>query len=92
MSKYRIRRTSQFKADFKLALKRGFDPERLNFAVGLLAEGKPLPENFEDHALKGKLKGFRDCHITPDWILIYTIKNDVLVLTLAALGTHSDLF
>jgi len=92
MSKYRIRKTSQFKADFKLALRRGIDVERFTFIVSKLANGETLPEFCRDHALQGNLKGFRDCHITSDYVLIYKISEQVLVLTLAAFGSHSDLF
>lgn len=91
-TKYAIALTSQFKKDYKLARKRGLKINALAEVVALLADGKALPEKNRDHELSGDWVGHRECHIQPDWLLIYRIENDVLVLTLARTGTHSDLF
>ena len=72
-------------------LKRGKDIKKISAVVRMLANGETLPPQFRDHALVGDLVGFRDCHIENDWVLIYMIQNDVLILTLADTGTHSDL-
>ena len=83
--------TSQFKKDYKLAMKRGLKISLLDDVIELLSQGKPLPEKYRDHALIGNWLGHRECHILPDWLLIYRIENDVLVLTLSRTGTHNDL-
>lgn len=90
--KITIKYTSQFKKDFKLAKKRGFKINLLKEIVEKLSQGEALPEKNRDHALIGEWSGHRECHIQPDWLLIYRIQNDVLVLTLARTGSHSDLF
>ena len=92
MTKYEVKTTSQFKKDYKLAMKRNLNTGLLKEIVELLANGKELPEKYRDHNLTGNWKGHRECHIQSDWLLIYKIENDVLVLTLARTGTHSDLF
>lgn len=86
--------TGQFKRDFKLAIKRGMNPAKLEKAVDLLCSGKPLPESYRDHALVNSrnYKGMRECHIEPDWLLVYKIYEDTLVLKLIRTGSHSDLF
>ena len=84
------RYTSAFKKDFKLAQKRGQDLGKLRRVIELLASEKPLPESYDDHPLRGNYAGMRDCHIEPDWILIYAIQDDELILRRT--GTHSDLF
>lgn len=84
--------TTAFKKDYKLAMKRGLKISLLEDVVATLAMGKSLPENNKDHALTGNWVGHRECHILPDWLLVYRIEDDVLVLTLARTGTHSDLF
>lgn len=66
--------------------------ELLEQVVDFLAKGDMLPEKYKDHALSGDYLGFRECHITPDWLLVYAVKNETLVLTLSRTGTHSDLF
>ncbi len=91
-TKYTVKFTTQFRKDYKLAIKRGLKIELLEKVVALLATGTPLPERNKDHALSGDWVGHRDCHILPDWLLIYRIEDDVLVLTLARTGMHSDLF
>ena len=90
--KYEIRVTNQFKKDVKLAKKQGKDIDKLFEVVGVLADGKPLDEKYRDHDLSGNFKGCRECHIEPDWLLIYEIDNDVLILVLNRVGSHSELF
>lgn len=90
--KYEIQRTSQFKKDYKAAVKRNLDMEQLKKVVKILAEGETLPEEYDDHTLKGKYSGYRECHIQPDWLLVYKITEDLLILSLYRTGTHSDLF
>lgn len=84
--------TTTFKKDYKLAIKRGLNIKLLEDIVAALAMGEPLPEKNMDHPLTGNWSGHRECHIQPDWLLIYRIDGDVLILTLARTGTHSDLF
>ena len=90
-TKYLVKVTSQFKKDYKLAMKRGWKITLLDEVVTLLSQGESLPEKYKDHALIGNWLGHRECHILPDWLLIYRIENDVLVLTLSRTGSHSDL-
>ena len=89
---YRIKPTSLFKKDLKKAQKRGYNMELLAEVVRLLASGETLPEKNKDHALSGEYSGCRECHILPDWLLIYEIANEELILYLTRTGTHSDLF
>lgn len=84
--------TTQFKKDYKLALKRHLDIELLDNVIRILSRGETLPERNKDHALTGDWVGHRECHILPDCLLVYRIEDDVLVLTLSRTGTHSDLF
>jgi len=84
--------SNRFKKDLKLAKKRGFDLSLLNEVVDILASETPLPTNFRDHELIGNYAGFRECHLKPDWLLIYRIEAEDLVLMLFRTGTHSDLF
>ena len=84
--------SNQFKKDLKLAKKRGLDIEKLRNVVNTLASGKPLDEKHRDHNLSGDYNGFRECHIEPDWLLVYRIDGDELELFLFRTGTHSDLF
>lgn len=81
-----------FKKDYKRIKKRGYDISRLEKIVELLANEVPLPEQFKDHNLSGNYNGFRECHIAPDWLLIYQVNNNELVLVLSRTGSHSDLF
>ncbi|MCR5661949.1 MAG: type II toxin-antitoxin system YafQ family toxin [bacterium] len=90
--KYCIERTTQFKKDFKLAEKQGLNMEELEKVVLMLANGEKLPEKYKDHELKGNYAGYRECHIEPDWLLIYKIMEQVLILTLVRTGSHSRLF
>lgn len=91
-TKYIVKPTTQFKKDYKLAVKRGLKIDLLKDIVAALAMGEKLPEKNKDHALTGNWVGHRECHILPDWLLIYRIEDDVLVLTLARTSSHSDLF
>ena len=91
-TKYIVKPTTQFKKDFKLAMKRGLKIELLEEVIAALAMGEALPEKHKDHALTGNWFGHRECHVLPDWLLIYRIEDEELVLTLARTGTHSDLF
>lgn len=84
--------TTRFKKDYKLALKRHMDVQLLDDIIRALSKGEQLPEKNRDHELSGDWIGHRECHIAPDWLLIYRIDNDVLVLTLTRTGSHSDLF
>lgn len=87
-----IKYHTMFKKDFKRIKKRGYDISRLEKIVELLANEVPLPEQFNDHNLSGNYNGFRECHIAPDWLLIYQVNNNELVLVLSRTGSHSDLF
>lgn len=91
-TKYTVKPTTQFKKDYKLALKRGLKIDLLETVIELLAMGKPLPAKNQDHPLSGNWVGHRECHILPDWLLVYRIEKDVLVLILTRTGTHNDLF
>ena len=91
-TKYIVKPTTQFKKDYKLAVKRRLKINLLEDVIASLAMGEALPEANKDHALTGNWVGHRECHIQPDWLLIYRIEDEVLVLTLARTGTHSDLF
>lgn len=91
-TKYTVKSTTQFKKDYKLAIKRRQNIGLLEDVIATLASGLPLPEKNRDHALTGNWIGHRECHILPDWLLVYHIEDDVLVLTLSRTGTHSDLF
>lgn len=84
--------SNQFKKDLKTAAKRGYDLDLLDRVVTALSNEEVLGEKYRDHALTGNYKGFRECHIQPDWLLIYRVQNDCLILFLARTGTHSDLF
>lgn len=89
---YKVIWTSQFKKDYKQAIKRHFNMELIDGVIRSLSRGEQLPKERHDHELSGNLKGFRECHIQPDWLLVYKIKDDTLVLSLNRTGTHSDLF
>ena len=91
-TKYIVKLTTQFKKDYKLAIKRGWKISLLDDVIAALAMGRTLPEKAKDHALSGNWAGHRECHVLPDWLLVYRIEDDVLVLTLTRTGTHSDLF
>lgn len=88
----RIEYHTKFKRDLKLVKKRGYDPEKLKKVIQMLANEEPLPPKYRDHSLSGNYSDFRECHIQPDWLLIYRIEADMLTLALSRTGTHSDLF
>ena len=89
---YQVKFTSAFKKSYKLMKKRGLDMSALDEVVDTLRQGKMLDEKHRDHALTGNFTGFRECHIKPDWLLIYLIENIILTLTLVDTGSHSDIF
>ena len=84
--------SNRFKKDLKLALRRGYNMELIETVVNKLAEGIPLEPKYKDHELSGDFRGLRECHISPDWLLIYQVIDNELVLYLSRTGTHSDLF
>ena len=90
MTRYEIKNTTQFKKDYKLARRRGLNMDLLKDVVTRLANGEPLDPRHKDHPLSGEWSGHRECHIQPDWLLIYRYENDILVLALTRTGTHSD--
>lgn len=88
----KVRYHNKFKKDFKTIQKRGYDITELTRVVEFLCNEVPLPAKYKDHILKGEYAGFHECHIKPDWLLIYDISEDTITLTLTRTGTHSDLF
>lgn len=90
--KYTVKPTKRFLKDYKLMEKRSLDMSLLDETIVKLAQGVPLPASNRDHALTGNYTGHRECHIAPDWLLIYRIEDDILVLSLTRTGSHSDLF
>ncbi len=90
--KYSIVWSTQFKKDYKRSIKRHLEISLLDDIIRKLSKGEALDDSNKDHALSGNWSGFRECHIEPDWLLIYKIEDDILVLTLTRTGTHSDLF
>ncbi len=84
--------TSKFKKDLKRIKKRGYDISKLDDVISMLLEQKQLPASYSDHPLSGIYLGFRECHISPDWLLIYAVNNDKLILTVSRTGSHADLF
>lgn len=89
---YAVKPTTRFQKDLKRVQKRGYDISLLTEVIKILASGQPLPERNRDHALIGNFDGCRECHITPDWLLIYEISDENLILYLTRTGTHGDLF
>ena len=89
---YAIKSTTKFRKDLNQIKKRGYDLGILTAVIKTLAEGKILDAKYKDHPLKGEYKDCRECHIAPDWLLIYKKNDDVLFLYLIRTGTHSDLF
>ena len=89
---YSVKPTKQFKKDLKLIQKRGYDIQKMTDVIKKLAAGETLPESNRDHFLSGNFSGCRECHIEPDWLLIYEIAQESLILYLTRTGTHSDLF
>lgn len=89
---YEVKPTSRFKRDLKYLMRRGYDMRLITTVIQTLASGEPLAEKHQDHALSGIWSKHRECHVTPDWLLIYKVEHDLLVLTFTRTGTHSDLF
>ena len=89
---YTIKFTSAYKKGYKRMKKRGMDLSLLDEVVETLRQGKKLDEKYKDHMLSGEFTGYHECHIKPDWLLIYLIEDDILTLTLTRTGTHVDLF
>ena len=92
MMKYKLALTNQFKKGYKLMKKRNADFSKLEYVVDKLIAGDSLDEKYRDHQLMGQYSGCRECHISPDWLLVYMVREDILTLTLLETGTHSDLF
>ena len=90
--KYTVKPTTKFQRDLKRVQKRGYNISLLTDIIKKLADGEQLPEKNRDHSLNGDFVNCRECHITPDWLLIYEIDNGELILYLTRTGTHSDLF
>ena len=90
--KYDVKYTSRFKKDYKRLKKRGWNIDKLLDVIDILKEGRELPPEYKDHPLHGDYEGHRDCHIEPDWILIYFKSESTLVLSMTRTGTHSDVF
>ena len=89
---YEVRFTTAYKKSYELMKKRGLDLSLLDEVVDTLSQGKTLEENYRDHGLSGKFHLFRDCHVKPDWLLVYLIENEILTLTLVDTGSHADIF
>jgi len=92
MSVLEIVYTNKMKHDAKLMKRRGKDMSKLITTLSLLASGEPMPPKYRDHPLSGRLSDFRECHIEGDWLLVYQIFEDKLILSASGTGTHSDLF
>ncbi len=92
MAKFSLKLTKRYLRDLKLARKRGMDESLLNEIIGKLLDDVPLPEKNRDHQLHGDYEGYRECHITPNWLLIYVKDTDIKIISLSRTGTHSDLF
>ena len=89
---YKFRYTNKIQRNIKLMKKRGKDLEKLKVVLNLLQQAQELPAKYNDHALSGNYVGCRECHIEPDWLLVYEIINEDLIILLLTTGTHSDLF
>lgn len=89
---YPVKATNRFKKDLKTIIKRGYNLKIIDEVISTLSCGKKLDEKFCDHALHGNWEGCRECHVLPDWLLIYKVDNDELLLYLLRTGSHSDLF
>lgn len=90
--KYEVKPSNQFKKDLKLAARRGYKIDLLSDVIKKLANGEELEPKYKDHQLSGSFGFYRECHIQPDWLLIYEIDGNELILYLTRTGTHSDLF
>jgi mRNA interferase YafQ len=87
----KIAQTNLFKKQLKRCRRRGWDMDAMSEVIGMLQRGETLPEKYQDHTLSGDRIGQRDCHIKPDWVLIYRVREDALILQLLETGSHSDL-
>lgn len=92
MTKYIVKPSKKFQKDLKKVKSRGYNINLLAEVIQLLADGKTLPQRYQDHKLSGNFKGCRECHVLPDWLLIYEIVENELLLYLTRTGTYSDLF
>ena len=90
--KYKIVMSSRFSKDLKMMARRGYDLDKIKFVIDELANGKTLDPKYKDHLLQGDYSGKRECHVLPDWLLIYEIRDKELLLYLVRTGSHSDLF
>jgi mRNA interferase YafQ len=88
----KLKQTTQFKKDLRRMAKRGADMDLLDEVILMLRKQERLPEKYRDHALTGDWAGYRDCHVLPDWLLIYMISDEELILTATRTGAHSDIF
>ena len=89
---YEVRFTATFKKSYQLMKKRGYDLAQLDAVIDRLRQGKKLEERHRDHALTGNFAGFRECHVRPDWLLVYLVEQDILTLTMVDTGSHADIF
>jgi len=89
---YSLEFTNQYLKDLKLARKRNLDEEKLNLVIRILIAGEIVPPQYKDHRLTGEYKGLYECHLLPDWLLIYSKNKTIKLITLIRTGTHSDLF
>jgi mRNA interferase YafQ len=89
---YYLEITNQYLRDLKLARKRNLDEQKLNQVIKIMISGDKLPLQYKDHILSGDYKGLNECHISPDWLLIYSKNKTIRLITLIRTGTHSDLF
>ncbi len=89
---YSLEFTRQYLRDLKLSRKRNLDESKLNEVIKILLSGEALPNHYKDHTLTGDLRGLRECHISPDWLLIYSKNKVIKLITLIRTGTHSDLY
>ena len=89
---YEVITSKQYEKDVRLAVRRGLDIEKLLEVVRLLRNGEPLPEKHRNHLLHGDYKGYWECHVTPDWLLLYAKDTEIRIISLYRTGTHSDLF
>ncbi len=87
-----IKYHTSFKKDYRRIIKRGYDTALLERVLDMLVNEMPLPKQYHNHELTGGWKGYMECHIQPDWLLVYKIEKDVMTLILSRTGTHSDIF
>ena len=92
MAKFSLHYTNTYLKDLKLARRRRLDENRLNEVIKLLLSGEPLPANLHNHLLTGNYKGYWECHISPDWLLLYEKDTEIRIISLYRTGTHADIF